>query len=130
MSPPSFDDELTTLSDADLEETRQRLRIELSTIAHWRRLVRARVDLTIAQATPPAQLGARLHEFMTLSAHTTAQISAVSDKVLTAHTMYSVTDLPELKHREVALSDYERAIRRALMNVTNELVARHTQPPH
>ncbi|WP_029069086.1 hypothetical protein [Jonesia quinghaiensis] len=114
------------LSETELQETRRRLRTELATIAHWRRLIRARIDLTIAQATPPPQLGGYLQEFLSISPTMNSQLQDVSAQVLTAHTLYSVTDLPDLKRSELALTTYEKDVRTALMAVTDELVARQS----
>lgn len=109
-----------------LRETCARLRHEITQIAHWRRLVRARLDLTVARAVLPDRLGSAAEAGL-LEGRRPAP--TVSHNVLVGiaqgtGTAMSVADLPRLRSAEDALCDYESAVRRALMITTDALVAR------
>ena len=111
----------------DADELRQvcaSLRHEITQIGHWRRLVRARLDLTVARAVLPGRLGE----------HAVAESTArpgVTHSVLVgiaqAGTGLSVTDLPRLRAAEDSLADYESAVRRALMVATDALLDRMSE---
>ena len=98
------------------------LRHEITQIGHWRRLVRARLDLTVARAVLPGRLGEH-------PASLSATRPAVAHGVLVGiaqdtGTGLSLTDLPRLRTVELSLADYETAVRRALMIATDALVDR------
>ncbi|SDD38361.1 hypothetical protein SAMN05216410_3218 [Sanguibacter gelidistatuariae] len=103
------------------------LRHEITQIAHWRRLVRARLDLTVARAVLPDRLGQHAAALGTSS-------PAVSHNVLMGIAQAPgaamlVTDLPRLRTAEESLATYEAAVRRALMIATDALVERLCQDP-
>lgn len=103
------------------------LRHEITQIGHWRRLVRARLDLTVARAVLPGRLGE-------LTASSGAASPGVTHGVLVgiaqaAGTGLSVADLPRLRSVEDSLEDYEAAVRRALMIATDALVDRMSEDP-
>ena len=103
------------------------LRHEITQIGHWRRLVRARLDLTVARAVLPGRLGENA------AAQDAARLT-VTHGVLVgiaqpAGSQLSVTDLPRLRSVEVSLADYETEVRRALMVTTDALVDRMSEDP-
>lgn len=112
---------------AELRQVCASLRHEITQIGHWRRLVRARLDLTVARAVLPGRLGEH-------SASQTTPRPPVTHGVLVGIAQapgsgLSVTDLPRLRSAEVSLTDYETAVRRALMVATDALVDRMSEDP-
>lgn len=103
------------------------LRHEITQIGHWRRLVRARLDLTVARAVLPGRLGENV-------AAQSATRLTVTHGVLVgiaqpAGGMLSVTDLPRLRSVEASLAAYETEVRRALMVTIDALVDRMSDDP-
>lgn len=103
------------------------LRHEITQISHWRRLVRARLDLTVARAVLPERLG---QQAATLGTPAPAVAHGVLVGIAQATgPALSVTDLPRLRTAEESLTDYEITVRRALMIATDALVERLSQDP-
>ena len=96
------------------------LRYELTQIGHWRRLVRSRLDLTVARAVLPGRLGE--HGAAQSTARPTVTHGVLVGIAQAAGSGLSLTDLPRLRSAEVALVDYETEVRRALMVATDALV--------
>lgn len=114
--------------DADeLRAVCARLRYEITQIGHWRRLVRARLDLTVARAVLPGRLGDGVAE--PGSTAPTVSHSVLVGIAQPAGTGLSVTDLPRLRSVEGSLADYEAEVRRALMIATDALVDRMGEDP-
>ena len=115
------------MSAAELRLACASLRHEITQIGHWRRLVRARLDLTVARAVLPGRLGDTITD-------QGATAPAVSHSVLVGIAQppgagLSVTDLPRLRSVEDSLAIYETEVRRALMVATDALVDRMTEDP-
>ena len=115
-----------TLHDLRLE--RHALRAEQARVSRWRRVVRARIDLAVAQAAPPGPLG----EQVALS-RTAGPRSAVPHPVelwttLGAHPT-EVGALPGLRDLDDRLRRYEDEVGRAIDRATSALVARVAADP-
>lgn len=102
------------------------LRREITQIGYWRRLVRARLDLTVARAVLPARLGENV---VPLGAARPAVAHGVLVGIAQAGPGLSVADLPRLRCAEEALADYEMEVRRALMIATDALVDQMSADP-
>ena len=116
-----------TMNAAELRLACASLRHEITQIGHWRRLVRARLDLTVARAVLPGRLGDTI-------ADQGATAPTVTHSVLVgiaqpAGAGLSVTDLPRLRSVETSLAVYETEVRRALMVATDALVDRMSGDP-
>jgi len=110
---------------ADIRETRRVLRHEMAQVGHWRRLVRARRDLTVARAVRPDRLGtaAAFH----LDADALAPVVPHEHLVRIVRgtgNSFPVTDLPQLRAADESLARYESRVRQALMVATDLLVDR------
>ena len=103
------------------------LRHEITQIGHWRRLVRARLDLTVARAVLPGRLGE--HVACHGGARPTVTHSVLVGIAQAAGTGLSVADLPRLRSVEDSLEVYETSVRRALMIATDALVDRMSEDP-
>ena len=103
------------------------LRHELTQIGHWRRLVRSRLDLTVARAVLPGRLGE--HGVPQSPARPSVAHGVLVGIAQATGAGLSLTDLPRLRSAEVALVDYETAVRRALMVATDALVDRLAEDP-
>ena len=115
---------------AELRLKRRVLRHEATQVAHWRRLVRARLDLTVARAVLPERLGGEATQFLGTDAPgpDVAHYHLVSI-VQGAGTAFPVADLPGLRAADDALAAYEVRVRCALMVATDLLVERLSTDP-
>lgn len=115
----------------DLLSAHKTLRQELSSITHWHRLIRARMDLATANAAPPLPLGGGITEFIgrhDLEFDTT--IDRLPTRILTNIEGLAASSLPELKALEDALRTYERNVRSKYMALSEELSQRHATYRH
>lgn len=102
-----------------LRDRRSGLRQELSAIGHWRRLLRAKIDLTVARGAGPAPLEPSLigenPALRTLNSQL-RELTEVDDEHFRFH------HLPTLRELDKTLVGYEASVRRELMAVTDMLV--------
>lgn len=115
---------------AEIRETRRVLRHEVTQIAHWRRLLRARLDLTVARAVLPERLGGEAAQY--LARGVTGPVVPHSHLVsITRGTgeAFPVDDLPRLRSADASLAIYEGQVRAALMVATDLLVERLSADP-
>lgn len=120
MTPPSVP--IHAMGTDELRLARMSLRHEITQIKHWRRLVRARLDLTVARAVPPDRLGLPGTAYTAIApavAH-----GVLMDIALVPDAGLSVTDLPALRSAETSLADYEAAVRRTLTATDDALIDR------
>ncbi|GAA2517753.1 hypothetical protein [Rarobacter incanus] len=101
-----------------LNDRRGSLRAQLSAASHWRRLVRAKIDLTVARAAGPNQL-------LPIDASeesTRALNEALGEATTVPSDLFELSDLPRLRELDELLTLREAALRRDLMEVTDQLV--------
>lgn len=115
---------------AELRLKRRVLRHEATQVAHWRRLVRARLDLTVARAVLPERLGGDATHYLGTDAPgpDVAHYRLVSI-VQGSGDGFPVADLPGLRAADDALAAYEVRVRCALMVATDLLVERLSTDP-
>lgn len=117
----------------DLEDVKQAhllLRQELAAISHWRRLLRARMDLCTAVAAPPKPIGVSLTEYFdSTELRLTKEIRELPSIVVDGLETLRAFTLPSLKEQDSALRDYERAVRKKYMILSDDLAQRHARKP-
>ncbi len=115
-------------STEDLLSAHKLLRLELSSIAHWRRLLRARIDLCTAHVVAPLTLGGQLSEYFDTSEfERTEDIKELPETILSGLDFFRASSLPELQQHDVALRQYERSVRAKFMELSDELAQRHSR---
>lgn len=117
------------LALSDLRYARQSLRIERSRIAHWRRLLRARIDLAVAVAVLPEGLGQDEWGVLPPGAerdlpHNLQLVNAVRDGG--PADLGSLDDLLDLDRR---LASYQATVSEALGGTTDEFIRRLAANP-
>jgi len=118
------------LALSDLRYSRRALRIERTRVAHWRRLLRARIDLTVATATLPEPLGQDHSGVLPTGAERDLPchldlVCAVLDERGPTELDYLV----ELRDLDRRLASYESTIGQALGGATEELIRQLTLDP-
>lgn len=106
-----------------LRDRRATLRGELSRVGHWRRLLRAKIDLTVARGAGPDPL-----KFETAPESLPDSGGLPTSDILQGlcfvdGTGFLMSQLPSLKTADTQLSDYEVELRSELMSATDELVS-------
>jgi hypothetical protein len=119
---------------SDLRLDRRALRAEHARVTWWRRLVRARLDLAVAQAARPHTLGEdvafQLPLEVGLDVPRPAALAAVlADAGLGADPGADVTRLHELRALEEQLSSYAEGVEAALTRATDRLITRLAVDP-
>jgi hypothetical protein len=112
---------------SDLRLDRRALRAEHARVTWWRRLVRARLDLAVAQAVPPEPLGEsvafQLPIDISIDVPRPAALAAVLGEAGSVPTA-DVARLQELRALDEQLSTYGAGVEAALARATECLVAR------
>jgi hypothetical protein len=112
----------------ELQATHRELRHELTSIIHWRRLLKARMDLCTAHAAPPKQLGGSITEYFSSSdLPVPHEITELPKNILGDLHAFRASTLPELKAQDSALRQYERVVRSKYMELSSELAQRHAR---
>jgi len=103
--------------------SRQCLRVEQKRIAHWRRLLRARIDLIVAAAVPPEPLGQ--DDWGALPASAERDLPDHLDLVcaLSDGRPPDFDRLGELLDRDRRLASYQATVTLALAGCTEELIS-------
>ncbi len=128
MANVSSDNVAAFQSTEDLLSAHKLLRLELSSIAHWRRLLRARIDLCTANVVAPLALGGQLSEYFDASEfERTEDIADLPATILTGLDFFRAGSLPELQQCDVTLRRYERSVRAKFMELSDELAQRHSR---
>lgn len=113
-------------STEDLRRAHTLLRAELSNIGHWRRLLRARMDLCTAHVAPPLPLAGQITEYFSASdLEATHDIYAFPQTVLGELDGLHASSLPHLKTLDTTLRNYERNVRKQYMVLSDQLAQRH-----
>ncbi|QTE29222.1 hypothetical protein [Pengzhenrongella sicca] len=114
---------------AEVRASRQAQRLELTRVSHWRRLLRARIDLIVASASVPDPLGAGASEVPASSAQRDLpQHPALVDAVRSA-TLAELDLLGDLFDLDRRLARYEATVVEALGGSTDEVIRRLTMNP-
>jgi hypothetical protein len=118
----------------DLHLDRRALRAEHARVTWWRRLVRARLDLAVAQAARPETLGEDMAFQLPLAVGVEvprpAALASVLDGVLGgAEPVADVGRLHELRALDAQLSTYAAGVEAALTSATDRLIARLAVDP-
>lgn len=114
----------------ELHRTRAALRAEMNRILHWRRLIKARIDLSVATALLPERIGQESVSPLLLDYPDTLPTHEVlAQLVRGSSTTSDVFQLGELRRIERELLDYGDTVRRSLEYTTERLVFRLTQDP-
>lgn len=106
----------------DLRARRRVLRTEVSTVAHWRRLVRAQIDLAVASALLPDRLGIETWSLMEPGSVQPPDHARMAQLVRGVATPSAVLGLTELRDVDNALASYGASVRGELERVTSLLV--------
>jgi hypothetical protein len=114
----------------DLRRSRTALRAESARVEHWRRLLRARIDLTIATAALPGRLGENAGGTLPPASMRDLRdhlelVTALQDSGAPPE-LGSLGALRELDHR---LASYEATVSEALGGATDELIRRLAMDP-
>ncbi|SNS65339.1 hypothetical protein SAMN06309944_1171 [Micrococcales bacterium KH10] len=103
----------------DLRERRTALRCELASVGHWRRLVRAKMDLTIARGAAPRPLSSNMLDSRPQHA---ALLPILDSLAQVPSEGFPLGELPNLRDLDAHLASYENDLRRELMALTDRLV--------
>lgn len=126
MATSRADDIFAGQSTQDLLAAHKKLRQELSSITHWQRLIRARMDLATAHAAPPLPLGGAITEYVDRAdLNFDTEMDQLAQNILTDLDGLTASSLPELRTLEDTLRTYERNVRSQYMALSEELSQRH-----
>ncbi|NUU16653.1 hypothetical protein HP550_05245 [Cellulomonas humilata] len=115
---------------SDLRLDRRALRAERARVAWWRRLVRARLDLAVAQAARPQTLGEDVAFQLPLEVGLDVPRPAALAAVLAgADPATDVGRLHELRALDEQLSAYAAGVEAALTRATDRLIVRLAVDP-
>lgn len=115
----------TTGASAALEDLRLRrrtLRSEVNRVLHWRRLIKARIDLSVAGALLPDRLGIDAWDILRPADALLPDHVRMSQLVRGSGSASAVLDLPELRDIDRHLAAYGAHARSELERVTSMLV--------
>jgi len=107
-----------------LRVRRRALRAEMNRVQHWRRLLRARIDLSVSAALLPDRLG--LVDSGSLADVAPPDHVRMTTLVRGDLPASAVLDLEELRALEGEVQEYGRRVRSELERVTERLVQRLT----
>jgi hypothetical protein len=136
--PPERRPELAALALDDLRAYRQELVAEESRVSYWRRILHARLDLSVRPAGTPHRLREVLAEHRTanrrlaMSVHDHVDLPPLPDLTVLWDTEYAAGDdalLTRLSAAEAELSAYRRSLHGRLDDATAELIARYRDEP-
>ncbi|MEZ0447009.1 hypothetical protein [Cellulomonas sp. ICMP 17802] len=115
---------------SDLRLDRRALRAEHARVTWWRRLVRARLDLAVAQAARPQTLGEDVAFQLPLEVGVEVPRPAALAAVLGGTDGVADVDrLHELRALDAQLSTYAAGVEAALARATDRLIARLAANP-
>ena len=115
---------------SDLRLDRRALRAEHARVTWWRRLVRARLDLAVAQAARPQVLGEDVAFQLPLEVGLDVPRPAALAAVLSGtDPAADVGRLGELKALDEQLSTYAEGVEAALVRATDRLITRLAVDP-
>jgi hypothetical protein len=108
---------------------RRALRAEKAQLTHWRRLLRARLDLAVAAFAPPEPLGTVDWDKLPQAHHDLPDSTTLGAAVAVVTPIDPVELMNRLRHLDRSLAEYGRALDGALEVTTEHVVhdlARHT----
>lgn len=115
---------------SDLRLDRRALRAEHDRVTWWRRLVRARLDLAVAQAARPQTLGEGVAFHLPLEVGVEVPRPAALASVLgDTGPVADAVRLHELRALDDQLSTYAAGVEAALVRATDRLIARLAADP-
>ena len=115
---------------SDLRLDRRALRAEQARVTWWRRLVRARLDLAVAQAARPQTLGEDVAFQLPLEVGVDVPRPAALASVLDGpQPVADLARLDELRALDAQLSTYAAGVDAALVRATDRLIARLAVDP-
>lgn len=103
----------------------------MNRIIHWRRLIKARIDLSVATALLPERIGeAEINPLLLAYPEHLPPHAELAQLVRGSNTTSDVFQIGELRRTELALVAYGDTVRRSLEYATESLVFRLTQDPY
>lgn len=117
----------TTATLDDLRLRRRALRSEVNRVLHWRRLIKARIDLSVSGALLPDRLGIDAWEVLGPVDDLVPDHVRMAQLVRGTASASAVLDLPELRDIDRQLAEYGAHARSELERVTSLLVERLSQ---
>ncbi|CAN5387114.1 hypothetical protein BH11ACT1_BH11ACT1_21930 [soil metagenome] len=113
-----------------LRSSRRALRAERSRVSYWRRLVTARIDLALACAAPPDQLGLDLTLMLDGTVHTAPPAHADLDRLVRRSLPISeIHHLDELYRLDERLASYQRDLDDVLESTTSTFIDHLARDP-
>lgn len=113
----------------DARAARRALRAERAQLSHWRRLVRARLDLTVASLAPPEDLGTFTWDLMPDAAVLLPGTRELAQAVHGAPEGDVVDVLTRLRRLDRMLARYGDALDSAIEESTQELLTEQATLP-
>ncbi|MFC4616730.1 hypothetical protein ACFO3K_18520 [Cellulomonas algicola] len=113
----------------DLRLDRRALRAERARVGWWRRLVRARLDLAVAQVARPQTLGEDVAFQLPLDVGVDVPRPAELAAVLTGTRADELAALDGLRALDEQLARYEAGVASALSDTTDQLITRLALDP-
>lgn len=113
----------------DARATRRALRAERAQLQHWRRLLRARLDLAVAGLAPPEHLGAFTWDLMPDTAVLLPRSQDLADAIRVGEQPDVVDLLTRLRRLDRMLARYGDALEDAIEETTQELLAEQAATP-
>ncbi|WP_028049681.1 hypothetical protein [Cellulomonas sp. URHD0024] len=113
----------------DLRLDRRALRAEHARVTWWRRLVRARLDLAVAQAARPQTLGEDMAFQLPPEVGVEVPRPAVLASVLESDNGTCDLRIDELRSLDAQLARYGEGVEAALGRATERLISRLAQEP-
>ncbi|EYR63935.1 hypothetical protein N866_17050 [Actinotalea ferrariae CF5-4] len=113
----------------DPRAARRALRAERAQLAHWRRLLRARLDLAVAGLAPPEHLGSFTWEVLPDAAVLLPRTHELSEAVRVAEDVDVVDLLTRLRRLDRMLSRYADQLDGAIEETTQELLTEQAAAP-
>ncbi|MDC7122854.1 hypothetical protein OMK64_15060 [Cellulomonas fimi] len=113
----------------DLRLDRRALRAERARVGWWRRLVRARLDLAVAQVARPQTLGEDVAFQLPVDVGVDVPRPAELAAVLTGTPADELAALDDLRALDEQLARYEAGVASALSDTTDQLITRLALDP-
>jgi hypothetical protein len=113
----------------DARATRRALRAERAQLQHWRRLLRARLDLAVAGLAPPEHLGAFTWDLMPDTAVLLPRSQDLADAIRVGEQPDVVDLLTRLRRLDRMLARYGDALEGAIEETTQELLTEQAATP-
>jgi hypothetical protein len=113
----------------DLRLDRRALRAERARVGWWRRLVRARLDLAVAQVARPQTLGEDVAFQLPVDVGVDVPRPTELASVLTGTPATELVALDALRALDAQLARYEEGVTSALSDTTEQLITRLAADP-